>query len=67
MEVLAPEITMTVSAPSLRALIQDLLLTVKVWERPEYWWSPAISRTLDAAIEASGIVKEEIDLYDFYS
>ena len=38
-----------------------------VWERPEFWWSPAISRSLDAGIEASGIDKEEIDLYDFYS
>ena len=38
-----------------------------VWERPEYWWSPAISRALDAALEASGLDKEDIDLYDFYS
>lgn len=38
-----------------------------VWERPEYWWSPAISLSIDAALEASGLDKEDIDLFDFYS
>jgi len=37
------------------------------WERAEYWWSPAISRSLDASMRVSGVGKEEIDLYDFYS
>ena len=47
----------------------NLLTTfrAKVWERPEFWWSPAISRSLDAGLEASGLDKEDIDLYDFYS
>lgn len=38
-----------------------------VWERPNYYSSPAISRTLDACLEASGLTRDEIDLYDFYS
>ncbi|EMC96860.1 hypothetical protein BAUCODRAFT_576718 [Baudoinia panamericana UAMH 10762] len=37
------------------------------WKRPAYWWSPAISRSLDAGIEASALQKEDIDLFDFYS
>ncbi|KAK4505899.1 hypothetical protein PRZ48_003864 [Zasmidium cellare] len=37
------------------------------WLRPAYWWSPSISRSLDAALDVSSIDKEEIDLYDFYS
>ncbi|KAK0363229.1 hypothetical protein LTR94_016138 [Friedmanniomyces endolithicus] len=38
-----------------------------VWQRPNFWWSPAISRSLDAAMEASCLGKDDIDLYDFYS
>ncbi|KAK0276805.1 hypothetical protein LTR35_010199 [Friedmanniomyces endolithicus] len=38
-----------------------------VWQRPNFWWSPAISRSLDAAMEASCLEKENIDLFDFYS
>ncbi|RMY54556.1 hypothetical protein D0865_04647 [Hortaea werneckii] len=37
------------------------------WERPTFWWSPAISRSLDAGLEVSGIKKEDVDLYDLYS
>lgn len=37
------------------------------WQRPTFWWSPSISRSLDAGIDASGLRKEDIDLYDFYS
>ncbi|KAK5175147.1 uncharacterized protein LTR77_000284 [Saxophila tyrrhenica] len=37
------------------------------WERSEYWWSPAISRSIDAGLEASGLDKEDVDLFDFYS
>ncbi|CAG7940051.1 unnamed protein product [Penicillium nalgiovense] len=37
------------------------------WERPNFYSSPSISRSLDAAIEVSGLRREEIDLYDFYS
>lgn len=37
------------------------------WLRPEYYWSPCISRSLDAALDITSISKEEIDLYDIYS
>lgn len=37
------------------------------WLRPTFWWSPSISRSLDAAFEVSAVQKDEIDLYDFYS
>ncbi|TKA69245.1 hypothetical protein B0A55_04268 [Friedmanniomyces simplex] len=37
------------------------------WQRPNFWWSPAISRSLDAGIKASGLEKGAIDLFDFYS
>ena len=37
------------------------------WLRPEYWWSPCISRSLDAALDVSSVDKEDIDLYDIYS
>jgi len=37
------------------------------WERPNYYSSPAIERSLDAGLQVSGLDKEEIDLYDFYS
>ena len=38
-----------------------------VWERPNFHSSPAISRSLDACLEASDLAKEEVDLFDFYS
>ncbi|KAI5270850.1 hypothetical protein E4T47_05831 [Aureobasidium subglaciale] len=37
------------------------------WERPNFYSSPAISRTLDAGLEACGLGKKDIDMYDFYS
>ncbi|KAG9551286.1 hypothetical protein KCU71_g6995, partial [Aureobasidium melanogenum] len=37
------------------------------WERPNFHSSPAISRTLDAGLEACGLSKTEIDMFDFYS
>ncbi|KAI6828507.1 hypothetical protein KC327_g6979 [Hortaea werneckii] len=37
------------------------------WQRPTFWWSPAISRSLDAGLQVSGIKKEDVDLYDLYS
>ena len=51
------------SIPSLYYLI----IVGPVWERPEFWWSPSISRSLDAGLEASGLEKDDIDLFDFYS
>lgn len=38
-----------------------------VWERPNYYSSPSISRSLDACLEISGLTKEQIDVFDFYS
>lgn len=38
-----------------------------VWERPNFHSSPAISRSLDACLEISGLAEKEVDLYDFYS
>ncbi|THW51769.1 hypothetical protein D6D22_00610 [Aureobasidium pullulans] len=37
------------------------------WERPNFHSSPAISCTLDAGLEACGLSKVDIDIYDFYS
>ncbi|KAK5045901.1 hypothetical protein LTR84_008687 [Exophiala bonariae] len=37
------------------------------WERPNYHSSPSIERSIDSALEVSGVRKEDIDLYDFYS
>ncbi|KAJ9629407.1 hypothetical protein H2203_001780 [Taxawa tesnikishii (nom. ined.)] len=37
------------------------------WERPNFHSSPSISHSLDAALEVSGISKDQVDLYDFYS
>ncbi|KAF2403124.1 hypothetical protein EJ06DRAFT_528081 [Trichodelitschia bisporula] len=37
------------------------------WERPNYHSSPCISRSLDAGLQVSGLSKDQIDLFDFYS
>ncbi|KAH6662782.1 hypothetical protein B0J14DRAFT_610177 [Halenospora varia] len=37
------------------------------WERPNYHSSPSISRSLDSGLEVSGLQKDDIDIYDFYS
>ncbi|KXJ97276.1 thiolase [Microdochium bolleyi] len=37
------------------------------WERPNYFSSPALTQSLDAALEASGITKNDIDCFDIYS
>jgi hypothetical protein len=57
---------------SVRSLMTDMLhlsLTMKlaVWKRPNFWWSPSISRSLDAALDVSALQPQDIDLYDFYS
>lgn len=64
LELLAREIATTVSL-FVRVIV--LLLTSIVWERPNFYSSPCISRSLDAGIQVSGLTKDEIDLYDFYS
>ncbi|QVM07084.1 hypothetical protein D8B26_001787 [Coccidioides posadasii str. Silveira] len=37
------------------------------WERPNFYSSPSISRSLDTALDLSGLQKEDIDIFDFYS
>lgn len=37
------------------------------WERPDFYTSPSISRSIDATLKGSNLKKEQIDLYDFYS
>ncbi|KAI5358138.1 Putative thiolase-like protein type 1, additional [Septoria linicola] len=37
------------------------------WKRAEYWWSPCISRSLDAALDVANINVGDVDLYDVYS
>ncbi|KAF8855344.1 acetyl-CoA acetyltransferase [Acephala macrosclerotiorum] len=37
------------------------------WERPNFYSSPAISRSLDEALRVSRLGKEQIDIFDFYS
>ncbi|KAF3932548.1 hypothetical protein ABW20_dc0103852 [Dactylellina cionopaga] len=37
------------------------------WLRPNYYSSPAISKSLDAALRVSGVSMSDIDLYDLYS
>jgi hypothetical protein len=40
---------------------------VLVWQRPNFYSSPAILRSLNAGLEVSGLTKENIDVYDLYS
>ncbi|KAH7040931.1 thiolase [Microdochium trichocladiopsis] len=37
------------------------------WDRPNYFSSPALTQSIDAALEASGITKNDIDCFDIYS
>ncbi|KAF1990522.1 hypothetical protein K402DRAFT_230929 [Aulographum hederae CBS 113979] len=37
------------------------------WERPDFYSSPSIERSITGALEVSGVRKEEVDVYDFYS
>ncbi|KAL4893126.1 hypothetical protein BDV59DRAFT_207930 [Aspergillus ambiguus] len=37
------------------------------WERSNFYSSPSISSSLDEALKASGLKKDDIDIYDFYS
>ena len=37
------------------------------WRRPNFYTSPSISGSIDAALEAANILASEIDAYDFYS
>ncbi|RBR26855.1 uncharacterized protein FIESC28_00436 [Fusarium coffeatum] len=37
------------------------------WERSNFYSSPAIEYSIDKALKAAGLTKDEIDCYDFYS
>ncbi|PMD62376.1 acetyl-CoA acetyltransferase [Hyaloscypha bicolor E] len=37
------------------------------WERPNFHSSAAISKSLDEGLKSSGLTKEQIDIFDFYS
>ncbi|KND95327.1 hypothetical protein TOPH_00007 [Tolypocladium ophioglossoides CBS 100239] len=37
------------------------------WERPHFHQSPAICKALDAALDVSGLAKDQVDCFDFYS
>ncbi|KAF2201778.1 hypothetical protein GQ43DRAFT_462919 [Delitschia confertaspora ATCC 74209] len=37
------------------------------WLRPNFYTSPSISRSLDAALQVSHLTKSDISLFDFYS
>ncbi|KAH9879077.1 hypothetical protein J1614_002512 [Plenodomus biglobosus] len=37
------------------------------WNRPNFYTSPSISRSIDTSLELSGISKHDIDLVDIYS
>ncbi|KAE8421976.1 hypothetical protein BDV36DRAFT_303739 [Aspergillus pseudocaelatus] len=39
----------------------------EVWNRPNYFSSPAISKSLDGCLATSGLTTDDIDLFDFYS
>ncbi|KAF9893697.1 hypothetical protein FE257_009865 [Aspergillus nanangensis] len=41
--------------------------TSNYWERSNFYTSPSIANSLDGALKASGLAKNDIDLYDFYS
>lgn len=53
--------------PIHEVIVAMLMLPLIVWERPNYYSSPAISRSLDAGLDVSGLTKNDIDLFDFYS
>ncbi|KAM0300662.1 hypothetical protein ACHAPM_005941 [Fusarium culmorum] len=38
-----------------------------LWERSNYYSSPAIEYSIDNALKAAGLEKDEIDCFDFYS
>ncbi|RFU25534.1 hypothetical protein B7463_g10817, partial [Scytalidium lignicola] len=37
------------------------------WERPDFYSSPSISKSLDTALELSGLKADQVDLFDIYS
>ena len=51
---------------SIQIFIREELISL-VWERPNFYSSPAISKSLDGALMKSGLRRDDIDLFDFYS
>ena len=43
------------------------MLTLLVWLRPNFYASPSISQSINAGLAVSGLTRDDIDLYDFYS
>lgn len=41
--------------------------TETVWERPNYFSSPAVSQSIDSALSVSALTKDDVDCFDFYS
>jgi hypothetical protein len=54
---------------TLRTVYMKIVLksSYSVWERPNFFESPSISKSLDQCLSSSQIDRDEIDLYDFYS
>lgn len=38
-----------------------------VWNRPNFHSSPAVATALDMCLNSSGMGKDDMDLFDFYS
>lgn len=38
-----------------------------VWERSNFYSSPAIEYSIDNALKAASLTKDDVDCYDFYS
>lgn len=55
------------SRPSPHVMPIWLTSSILVWERPCYFSSAAISRSIDEGLRVSGLRADEIDVYDFYS
>lgn len=56
----------TVSENELGLRVCFILMSL-VWERSSFHSSPAMEQALDAALEVSGVTKDEIDAFDIYS
>jgi hypothetical protein len=67
---LAQETVATVRGSAKNSFMCDLIglqTYLIVWERPNFYSSPALSRSLDTGLLVSGLKKDQIDLFDFYS
>nr|POF14438.1 hypothetical protein CFP56_74918 [Quercus suber] len=46
---------------------KNRMICLPFWLRPNFWYSPSISRSLDAGMKVSALERDDIDLFDFYS